>query len=172
MAAGNTVDEALVLQSPAVERWATISEDRRYRYNLGRRWNRPVASRIVWVMLNPSTADACVDDPTIRRCMAFSRAWGHDEMVVVNLYALRATDPSELGRATNPFGSENARYIDRHLASAALVVAAWGAHPWATQVADATLGRHRPLYCLGRTKAGHPRHPLYVPRAQSLEVWR
>lgn len=123
-------------------------------------------------MLNPSTADAMVDDPTIRRCIGFSRRWGYDEMVVVNLYALRATDPAELGRAVDPFGPHNADTIDRHLRSSEAVIAAWGAHPWVTRVAAPILGAQRTFHCLGRTKAGHPRHPLYVGREATLEVWR
>lgn len=165
----------LLLQADVADRWAVLSDDGRYRYALGRRWGTPLADggrRAVWVMLNPSTADAYVDDPTIRRCIGFSRGWGYDELVVVNLYAYRATDPAELGRAGDPFGPVNAEHIDAALADASVVIAAWGAHPWASTVADATLAHHRPLHCVGTTKAGHPRHPLYVRGDQALEVWR
>lgn len=165
----------LTLLSPGIDRWATLSDDRRYRYQLGRRWGTPWAEggrRVLWIMLNPSTADADADDPTIRRCIGFSRAWGYDELVVVNLYALRATDPAELGRAEDPFGPDNATWLDHHLSHADSVIAAWGAHNTATNVADALLLEHRPLRCLGTTKDGHPRHPLYVRADQPLEVWR
>lgn len=167
-----TVSAVLTLDDARpVERWASLSEDGVYRYDLGRRWGDG-GHRLLWVMLNPSTADAHLDDPTIRRCTGFAKGWDYDEMVVVNLCAFRATDPAELGRAGDAFGPENSRFIDLHTADAEAVVAAWGAHPWASQVADSTLAGHRPLYCLGRTKAGHPRHPLYVRADQSLEVWR
>src|SRR5262247_619495 len=79
-------------------------------------------------MLNPSTADAWRDDPTIRRCVALSRAMGFDALVVVNLFALRATDPRVLRRAADPVGAGNARAIARAVGSASVVVAAWGVH--------------------------------------------
>lgn len=163
-----------------LERWAVLSDDARYRYELGRRWPNLLdgggRGRIVWVMLNPSIADASVDDQTVRRCVHYSRRDGFDDLAIVNLYAYRATKPVELGRLArdggDPMGPENADYLDRHLADAAMVVAAWGAHPMATKIADDLLGGHRPLYCLGTTAGGHPRHPARLGNDVPLEVWR
>jgi hypothetical protein len=150
-----------------MNRWATISDCRTYRYLLGRRWD---AGPIVgWVMLNPSTADGQVDDPTIRRVIGFSKAFGARACVVGNLYALRATNPDELRKHPDPIGPDNDHYLDELFADPPFgVVAAWGARPEAdAQAVASMLGRD--LMCLGTTKDGHPRHPLYVPAHQRFE---
>jgi len=145
---------------------AIISECGRYRYVLRRkipsivRWVRP----ILFVMLNPSTADAELDDPTIRRCKAFAERDGFTQLTVVNLFALRATDPAGLKIDHDPIGPENDRYLQEEIlahGSTGLVVAAWGAHPFATERAKHVL-RMGVFDCLGKTKAGFPRHPLYI----------
>lgn len=154
-----------------IEVWggtATLSGCDRYRYELTRRWDEPFSGRpnLGWVMLNPSTADAEKDDPTIRRVIRFSRVLGFGGCTVVNLYALRATDPRELMAADDPVGPMNdliAGFWIRHLS---LVIAAWGAHKLARdreawffkQVRQAGTE----VRCLGVTKNGYPRHPLYV----------
>jgi len=127
---------------------------------------------MVMVLLNPSTADAHCDDPTLRRCRAFARSWGYAEMRLLNLYAYRATDPRELWRTPDPVGPDN----DRHLATAGangLVVAAWGAlaRPDRVRQVLALPGFHR-LAALGVTKTGSPRHPLYLPADTRPEPWR
>lgn len=139
---------------------ATFSRDRRYRYRLWRRWDRSRPA-VAFVMLNPSTADARRDDPTIRRCIGFARAWGFGGVDVVNLFAYRATDPRELLRVADPVGPRNSRHIQRAGLGAALVVIAWGAHPSAARSAPISLPRAR---CLGLTRTGQPRHPLYLGR--------
>lgn len=135
-----------------------------YRYRLRRRWSRGPA--IAFVMLNPNRADAVVDDPTIRRCVGFARRWGYGAIEVTNLFAYRARHPRELRMVDDPIGPENDRHIAAAAARADLVVCAWGA-------AGALEGRDRavrrllrgvPTMCLGRTREGFPRHPLYVPR--------
>jgi len=150
-------------------RSAVISEDGLYRYRLDRWWGD--GPRVVWVMLNPSTADADVDDPTIRRVMRFSKDWGYDGCTVVNVYAWRATKPSDL-----PDSDEKAAgpWWMKHLTEAldnpfSPVVVAWGAHGTrAAQELASALSKRKafvspPIMCLGTTKDGHPRHPLYVP---------
>lgn len=139
-----------------------------YRYKLWRTWDYDLMPT-AWVMLNPSTADATVDDPTIRRCMAFSRRWGAGGIIVVNLFALRATDPADLLRAaragTDPIGPENDRHLLDVFPACDVVIAAWGAHAMAKDRAKAVLSlvpETMELSCLGTTKAGYPRHPLYV----------
>lgn len=145
---------------------ALFDRSGRYRYRLWRRWAAGGAA-VAFVMLNPSTADAAHDDPTIRRCGGFARAWGFAAMVVVNLFALRATDPARLRRARDPVGRDN----DHHIAAAAAgcdhLVLAWGAHGalgGRDRAVLALLAGRRPS-CLGLTRAGQPRHPLYLPGA-------
>jgi len=159
-----------------MERDATISACGLYRYSLTRSWGE--GKRFVaWIMLNPSTADATVDDPTIRRCIAFSKAWGYDALEVVNLFALRSPNPEDLRdcqeAGMDPVGPENDRMLDWTLSRADVLVAAWGAHKMARARFDAirwlpALHRDKRLQCLGTTKDGSPRHPLYVPGSASL----
>ena len=145
---------------------ATFSADGRYRYRLWRRWDRarPV---VAFVMLNPSTADATRDDPTIRRCISFARAWGFGGVEVVNLFAYRATDPRVLRRARDPVGPGNDRQIARACREAALVVAAWGASHAGDRAAH-VLRRLSAPRCFGTTRSGQPAHPLYLPRTARL----
>lgn len=149
---------------------ATFSPDRSYRYALTRRWD-PTKPLAVWVMCNPSTADAFDVDPTIRRVISFSRAWQAGGLLVVNLFALRSTDPKVLYSHADPVGADNDAVIAWWLSIDAEpvgpVIAAWGVHGQhqgrAAQVASLLEARKvRPL-CLGVTKDGHPKHPLYVP---------
>jgi hypothetical protein len=137
----------------------------RYRYRLWREWGE--GPRVCFVMLNPSTADAEQDDPTIRRCIGFAKVLGAGSLDVVNLYALRATDPREIARDAAPVGPANNTYIDEAARRAEMVICAWGAHSHARDRAATVLGILRragvkPM-CLRRTKAGHPAHPLYLP---------
>ncbi len=121
-------------------------------------------------MLNPSTADAETDDPTIRRCIGFARKWGFQELQVGNLFAWRATDPRELKQALDPVGPENDRHLMTMSGCADVVIAAWGARGnyrnRAAEVLDLLEGT---VYHLGLTKQGHPKHPLYL-RADTSRV--
>lgn len=140
----------------------------RYRYLLRRTWGP--GRRVAFVMLNPNAADGSTDDPTIRRCVRFARRWGFRSMDVVNLFAYRTRDPRILARVADPIGRDNDRHLRRASARADLVVCAWGATPLARRRAAAVgrlLGR-RAARCLGRTKAGAPRHPLYLRRDERL----
>lgn len=160
---------------------AEFSVDGRYRWRLERHWDhaRPV---MTFVMLNPSTADGRQDDPTVRRCLGFARREGCGGIVVVNLFAWRATDPADLCAAAaagdDVIGPENHRYVHNALEATWLgggvVVAAWGAHvarpvlrPFLTPPVKA--GPERPVWTLGVTKAGFPRHPLMVRADQPLQ---
>ena len=149
-----------------------------YRYRLDRSWkSETIPRRVVWIMLNPSTADAQTNDPTIRRCMAFSHAWGCSDLTVVNLFALRATDPSELRHSTDPIGPENDEAIvmasTQPLAS--LVVAAWGEggklYGRGAVVQQLLRASGIALHHLGLTKHGRPKHPLYLKATTEPAVW-
>lgn len=150
---------------------ATISDDGVYRYDLTRTWDA-ASGRLTFVMLNPSTADAAVDDPTIRRCKAFAKREGFGGIVVLNLYALRATNPRELDIADDPVGPGNDDTIARVLASKTRAVAAWGAHAAPARARAVTaLAPHVAWQALSTTKAGAPRHPLYVRGDTPLEAY-
>lgn len=151
--------------------WAETSRDGRYRYLLGRRWGD--GPLMVWVLANPSTADALTDDPTVRRCVGFAGAHGSGGLLLVNLWGWRATDPRSLVRVPDPVGPGNDRAIAGALAaSAGPVVLGWGsrADPSRVRAVLALLGE-RPRHCLGTTRDGHPRHPLYVPGVTRLRPW-
>lgn len=145
-----------------METEASLSNCGRYRYSLTRRWGD--GPTCVFIMLNPSTADAEKDDPTIRRCIGFARREGCGSLVVVNLYAFRATKPKDLWAADPSArigGPDAETAFFKAAADADILIAAWGA---ATKRAEHWIvERYRDrLMCLGKTKEGHPRHPLYV----------
>ncbi len=150
-------------------RGAVLSDDLRYRYSLWRTWDATKPA-VLFVMLNPSTADADVDDPTIRRCIGFARRWGYGGIYVWNLYGYRATDPAELDAADDPIGRENEDHLWEILqdGNVGRIIAAWGAKPGRGRYVHREISvRYGPLYdrevhALGLTKDGHPRHPLYV----------
>ena len=153
---------------------ATFSACRTYRYALTRTWS-DARLPLAFVMLNPSTADAFTVDPTIRRCLGFARRWGAGGLLVLNAYGLRSIDPKVLRGHPDPIGPSNDAVIAERLAApAARVVVAWGAHAEpdrARHVAELICAAgHRPA-CLGRTKTGAPRHPLYVASATLAEEW-
>lgn len=153
---------------------AEISPDGVYRYELTRRWGD--GPFVCWVMLNPSTADAEVDDQTIGRCIGFARRWNMAGLKVVNLYALRATDPQALKTHPDPIGCDNAGYVHEAICASAFVVVAWGASDphrgsGGGDILASAWGANVPVSCLGRTRAGFPRHPLYLKADTLLEVW-
>jgi hypothetical protein len=134
-----------------------------YRYSLWRQVGDS-RSRVLFIMLNPSTADEAKDDPTIRRCAAFARGWGYGRLEVCNLFAYRATDPRKLRCIVDPVGPLNDAMIARAAKRADTVVVAWGVEGARARRADIVM---RMLYssivcCLGTTRDGFPRHPLYV----------
>lgn len=160
-----------------MEKTALISPCGRYRYRLTRRWGP--GALLPFVMLNPSTADADVDDATIRRCMSFARREERGGIVVGNLFAYRATDPEALRAVADPVGPSNVSALTGIIIDAAFagvpVLCGWGAYS-RLKDQDAMLRRIAAkhgvkLVCLGTTMAGYPRHPLYVRRDQPLVEW-
>lgn len=166
---------------PGVTAGATISADEVYRYALTRDFVPDLNLRrrhVLWVMLNPSTATAEVDDATIRRCQVFARDWGYDGITVGNLFALRARNPERLKAHPDPEGPDNdmvllsmLQKVDRY----PLVVAGWGARG-TLNGRDRDFEKlvklaRRELHCLGTTSAGQPRHPLYLKATAVPEPW-
>ncbi len=165
---------------PGDERGATFC--RPYRYQLWRRWDRTAAS-VVWIMLNPSIADAKRNDPTVTRCMGFADRWGFGGIIVCNVFAYISTDPRALADVADPVGPENECHIveavEQARAVGAPVVAGWGdSIRWPGQpqaLADHVrtfrdwLADAAGAQCLGRTLSGNPRHPLYVRGSVPLQ---
>ncbi len=154
---------------------AIFSRCRRYRYALRRTWSPLFADDFtLFIGLNPSTADETFDDPTIRRCIAFSKAWGSAGLVMANLFAWRDTLPANMKRTSEPVGEENDRWLAELAAHASRIVCAWGKHGGhldrAAQVCAVLAGR--PLFTLGHNLDGSPRHPLYVPSETQLVTFR
>ena len=154
---------------------AVLSPCGTYRYCLERRpWPPSGAGTVVFCMLNPSTADDRDDDPTIRRLRGFAAAWGYSGFTVVNLYALRSPDPAALKSHVDPIGPLNDHWISEKAAQAGAVVCAWGTHADPDRVAAVVrtlLDAGVQIQCLGTTKDGHPRHPLYVKGDTTLIPW-
>ena len=153
-------------------RRAVFDSARIYRYTLERHWG--AAKPAVFVMLNPSTADAFTEDPTIRRCISFAKREGCGGLIVVNLFALRATDPKALYSHPDPVGPLNDGIVYEATRQGSPLIAAWGAHGVLHGRAEAVarLLEFNDVMCLGATKDGHPRHPLYVPGDAALTLWR
>lgn len=151
---------------------AEISEDGLYRYLLWRtQESLPTAKPCVFIMLNPSTADATIDDPTIKRCIEFARRESCGRLLVVNLFAYRSTDPRKLKDFTNRIGGDNDYYINNMIWKAkdegGIVIAAWGSHgaeypARVERVLDMAKWAEMPLQCFGLTLTGQPKHPLYL----------
>jgi hypothetical protein len=149
---------------------AHLSPCRTYRYSLWRVWE-PDKGVVAFCGLNPSTADETVDDPTIRRCIGFARDWGYGGLYMLNLFAFRATDPKDMKAATDPVGPSNDAALAHHQKFCRLTVAAWGVHGTFKGRAEHVLRNvlvNGPVKCLGRTKDGCPKHPLYLPKSASL----
>lgn len=156
------------------ERDAVISECGKYRYLLRRTWDHAKPRALV-IMLNPSTADAKVDDATIRSLARLLRELGYGSFEVVNVFAMRATDPSELAWDKNPLGPDNQRIVEAAIERCDVAICAWGAHPLAgdasIRIRNAVRSRRPAIYCFGRTKDGSPKHPLYLKTGTPLEVF-
>lgn len=145
-------------------RTAQLSDCDRYRYSLTRQWELGEHRPVCFIMLNPSTANACVDDPTIRKCIGFAKRWGFLGMSVVNLFALRSRNPRELLTAVDPAGEDNLLALKHAMRGAALVVAAWGSFiPFERDLWFRREFPDQPLHCIRVGQKGHPCHPLYMP---------
>jgi hypothetical protein len=161
-----------------MKRDAEISEDKVYRYSLKRCWDKQLPS-VLWVMLNPSKADAYQDDHTITMCIHFSESWGYGKLEVGNLFALRSTDPTVLKDHPNHIGPLNDEWLKDMAKRADRVVAAWGDHgstfPNRIRQVLPILGPE--VYALSvpnesfLTKKQQPRHPSRVSKSADLKLW-
>lgn len=164
---------------------ATFSSCRTWRYKLWRIWDT-AKPPLVMLMLNPSTADETANDPTVERCERRAYAGGFAGLIVMNIFAICATDPDDMKAAGDPVGPENDDHIGQVLALATLAAAGGQALAWKIcagwGIHGSHLGRDRvvsalferagvPLYCLGVTASGQPRHPLYVGYSVPFQPW-
>lgn len=144
---------------------AQLSSDRKYRYALWRTWQEG-DGHVMFIGLNPSTADETEDDPTIRRCMSFAKRLGYGGIYMLNLFAYRATSPKDLMKADGPVGAENDKYLVMYFDILAFNIACWGTHGAFVNRGETVielLGREN-LHCFGLTKNGQPKHTLYLKR--------
>ncbi|UWQ37459.1 DUF1643 domain-containing protein [Leisingera aquaemixtae] len=154
---------------------AVYSDCETYRYSLTRVWD-PARRRVMFVMLNPSTATEVQNDPTIERCERRARALGFGGFRATNIFACRVTDPREMRRLEAPEGPDNMAAILEGMDWADTVVCAWGTHGahrgQGARVAAVLRSSGKPLYHLGLSKAGHPKHPLYIAYSQQPQLWQ
>lgn len=159
------------MSSNSLESGAEFSTCKRYRYALWRRWNGDGEhGQVMFVGLNPSTADEVSNDATTRRCIQFAKSWGYDEVMIVNVFGLCSLKPAGLKQGIDPVGVSNDQAMRDRLDKAALIVAAWGNHCPIERERQVYKLVNRTIYCLGKTKSGRPRHPLYLPKNTELEL--
>ena len=159
-------------------RGALFDASRVYRYSLWRRFCASTSPEemAVFIGLNPSTADETDDDPTIRRCIGFAKRWGYGGLVMLNLFAYRATHSRQLKRAADPVGPRNDLAIRSVSATCGPVICCWGVHGTHRERDSIVLSqlrsaRGRSISHLGLTKAGQPKHPLYLPACTRRIRW-
>ena len=141
---------------------ARLSRCRRYRFALWRTWDDS-KPWVLFIGLNPSTADETSDDPTLVRCMNFARDWGYGGVCVANLFAFRATDPLAMKAATDPVGRQNNRWLRNLARQAGLIVAAWGNDGGFRGRSQKVRDMLPAMHCLKVNGSGEPAHPLYQP---------
>ena len=153
---------------------AVYSDCERYRYTLTRRWDI-TGGKVLFVMLNPSTATEVQNDPTVERCERRARALGFGAFRVCNIFAFRATDPRVMRSQEDPVGPSNDAAIAESAGWADQVVCAWGTHgaylARGAEVEALLRATGKPLWHLGLSKDGHPKHPLYIAYAHPPQVW-
>lgn len=168
--------------APHIQSGAEFSPNRIWRYSLWRRWGwNGYPGQVMFIGLNPSTADETQNDPTVTRCINFAKAWGYSGMFMMNAYAFRATKPKNLwlGRqfddsdvvTSDPIGPDNDTALCQRADQSGLIIAAWGAHckPQREEYICGLI--NKPIHCLGRTKSGRPRHPLYLKADTQPELF-
>ena len=150
-----------------INKTASFSSCRTYRYSLSRIWDKQ-KKFVLFIGLNPSTADEEVDDPTIRRCSGYAQKWGYGGFIMVNLFAYRTTLPSNLKKVKYPIGKNNDKYIVKLSKKADITVAAWGNNGNLYRRNKQVLSLIPNLMCLKVNKSGQPAHPLYLKKDLKL----
>ena len=150
-----------------INKTANFSTCRKYRYSLSRIWDKQ-KKFVLFIGLNPSTADEKVDDPTIRRCSGYAQKWGYGGFIMVNLFAYRTTLPSNLKKVKYPVGRNNDKYIVKMSKKADITVAAWGNNGILYRRDKQVLSLVPNLMCLKVNKSGQPAHPLYLNKDLKL----
>ena len=140
---------------------ATFSDCRKYRYALWRIWDDR-APKVMFIGLNPSTADEMTDDATIRRCTGFARSWDFGGIYMLNIFAFKATHPENLKKSADPIGDENDMYLTRYAEKSSLIIGAWGNHGVYLNRGAAVIEMFPAMQCLKMTKMNQPSHPLYL----------
>lgn len=145
---------------------AEFSKDRQYRYALWRIWDasKPL---VMFIGLNPSTANERSNDPTIRRVMRFAGEWGYGGFYMMNLFAMVTPYPRELEVASDPLG-ENDHWLVKVAVDCEMIIFAWGAFKEGHERAATVASRFPGAYCLGKSQGGHPKHPLYLSKDTKL----
>lgn len=165
----------------ADSRKTILSADRLYRYTLWREWSMPLIDcacggcqnrkYVMFIGLNPSTADETRDDNTIRKCVKFARSWGYGALCMTNLFAYRATQPKEMKKYSRPIGDDNDKWLAACAHDAGIVIAAWGKDGTHLR-RDITVERMmNSLQCLGQNGDGTPKHPLYLKDTTVPEIY-
>jgi len=149
---------------------AILSEDRKYRYVLSRIWDE-TKPKVMIIGLNPSTADETEDDPTIGRCISFSKSWGYGGVYMLNLFAFRATQPKDMFNAQNPIGLENNSYIEIYSKKVDKIVCAWGNHGTYKNRGNEIREKFDKLFYLKLNQTGEPAHPLYLKSELVPKKW-
>jgi hypothetical protein len=157
---------------------AILSPDKKYRYVLTREWNKNGSKSLNFLMCNPSTADASILDPTVKKCVKWAVVWGYDRLIVTNVFAYRSTDVKQLYKVGDPIGMNNDNHLEETFEKCknGLVVAAWGnngtylSRDTVAQALATKAGVN--LFCLRTTKNGNPEHPLYLPKNLKSIIWK
>lgn len=140
---------------------ATFSRCERYRFDLFRIWDES-KPKVMFVGLNPSTADATKNDPTVTRCIRYAQSWGYGGMHMMNIFAFRATDPSDMKAEPEPIGTDTDEWLLKVEQESALTLVAWGNHGAHLNRAAQVCTLLSELHCLKQNKNGYPAHPLYL----------
>ena len=155
-----------------MKRDAEFSSCGSYRYSLSRIWDESL-SAVLFIMLNPSSADGTKDDPSIRRCISYAKDWGFGSLFVGNLFALKSTKPTGLLESTNPEGPENLKYLLKLSSHCKMIVCAWGNGTILKKLsANSPKNLNRKLHCLKLSLDGIPCHPLYLPKDLKPIEWK
>ncbi len=144
-----------------IKKNAILSQDRKHRYMLSRIWDENTGA-VVFIGLNPSTADENNDDRTIKKCIKYAKDWGYGGIYMINLFSFRATNPNKMLSALNPTNDENDKYIEKYINIGKKVICAWGNDGSFQDRNNDITNKFKDLYCLKLNQTGQPAHPLYL----------